>query len=172
MLRYTSYLLVAAIGMWIWITPALGITAERSQTCKDLLFLVEQSRTQFTAIRIAPEGDAAQSTNFNLPKADTCSLRDDVEKTSYRCVWRHDFDDPSANTQFEQMLADVRNCIGDTSSEHQDVPVNHPDSFTSTYFDFGHGIVSVGLKKKRALMATLISVRFDGAKSAPGVAPD
>jgi hypothetical protein len=127
------------------------------------IYLIEQSRSQFVAIRGDTGSDFGDyDATFVLPDAWYCVILEDVEKGSYRCVWKYPHGDERAHKTFQRFVKEMRNCIGHIAEERTDQPVNHPDFYASYYYQLPGGEASVTLKNKSKLMSTLVSIGIDG----------
>ena len=155
---------VAAAGITastIAVTPTM---ADEPALCPDLLYLIAQSTSGFDAQRGAMRGDlGGHDANHILAGAEACTVVDDAEKASYRCVWRYPLGNQQALDTFQRFTAEVRACLGDAAVERTDRSVSHPDFYASAYFELASGAVSVNLKNKSQQMSTLVSIRIDGA---------
>ncbi len=103
---------------------------------------------------------------FVLPDAWYCAIFEDVEKTSYQCVWKYPRGDERAHETFQRFVKKMRNCIGNIAEERADQSVNHPDFYASYYYRLPGSAASVNLKNKSKLMSTLVSIRIDGLTKA------
>ncbi len=62
----------------------LNATSEEPTPCSDILYLIEQSKSQFVAIRGDTGSDFGDyDATFVLPDAWFCAIFEDVEKKSY-----------------------------------------------------------------------------------------
>ncbi len=153
---------VAAAAVFSTIT-FLNAASEEPTLCSHILYLIEQSRSQFVAIRGDTGSDFGDyDATFVLPDAWYCVILEDVEKRSYRCVWKYPHGDERAHKTFQRFVKEMRNCIGNIAEERTDQPVNHPDFYASYYYQLMGGEASVTLKDKSKLMSTLVSIRIDG----------
>lgn len=131
--------------------------------CPDLRYLIEQSGARFSAVR----GDRASEiggtdATLVLPGAWYCVVVEDVEKSSYRCVWKYPLGDEQAHKKFRGLVKEMRSCIGEIAEERTDQPVNHPDIYASQFYELPGARASVSLKNKSNLTSTLVSIRIDG----------
>ncbi|MGI9433773.1 MAG: hypothetical protein ACR2Q4_02905 [Geminicoccaceae bacterium] len=145
----------------------LSAASQEPGPCTDIHDLIEQSGSQFEAIRGAADRTSrGQEATFVLPDASSCMILDDPEKSSYRCVWKYPYGDEQAHQAFQRHLNDMRNCIGHMAEETTDQSVNHPDFYASYYFQLQGSAASVNLKNKAKLGSTLVSIRIDGLAQA------
>ncbi len=161
--QWAPQILSAAAAAVFSTMTFLNAASEEPTLCSDILYLIEQSRSQFLAIR----GDAGSEfgdydTTFVLPDAWYCVILEDVEKSSYQCTWKYLHGDERAQKTFQRFVKEMRNCIGNIAEERTDQPVNHPDFYASYYYQLPGGEASVTLKNKSKLMSTLVSIRIDG----------
>jgi hypothetical protein len=153
---------VAAAAVFSTIT-FLNAASDEPDPCSDLLYLIEQSKSQFVDIRGGTAGDFGDyDATFALPDAWYCAIFEDAEKGSYRCVWKYPLGDERAHKTFQRFADEMRSCIGDIAEERTDQSVNHPDFYASYYYQLADGAASVNLKNKAKLMSTLVSIRIDG----------
>ena len=153
---------VAAVSILSTITFLNAASAE-STLCSKLLYLIEQSKTQFLAIRRGTSSKlGGYDSTFVLPEAWNCAIFEDVEKASYQCAWKYPRGDQRAHETFQRFVKEMRSCIGDIAEERIDKPVNHPDFFASYYYQLPDGEASVTLKNKSKLMSTLVFIGIDG----------
>jgi hypothetical protein len=145
----------------------LNAASEEPVQCAVILYLIEQSRSQFSAIQGDTGSDFGDyDTTFVLPDAWYCVIHEDVEKRSYQCAWKHPYGDERAHKTFERLVKEMRNCIGNIAEERRDQPVNHPDFYASYYYRLPGGEARVTLKNKSELGSTLVSIVIDGFKKA------
>ena len=161
--QWTPQILSVAAAAAFSVITFLNAASEEPTLCSDILYLIEQSRSQFLAIR----GDAGSDfgdydTTFVLPDAWYCVILEDVEKRSYQCTWKYPLGDERAQKTFQRFVKEMRNCIGNIAEERTDQPVNHPDFYASYYYQLMGGEASVTLKDKNKLMSTLVSIGIDG----------
>ncbi len=157
---------VAAAAVFSTIT-FLNAASEEPTLCSDILYLIEQSRSQFLAIRGDSGSDFGDyDTTFVLPDAWYCVILEDVAKRSYQCTWKYPYGDERAHKTFQRFVKEMRNCIGNIAEERRDQPVNHPDFYASYYYQLPRGEARVTLKNKSKLMSTLVSIVIDGFKKA------
>lgn len=159
----TRRLLSVAAAAVLSIITLSSAAAEEATLCSDILYLIEQSRSQFLAVR----GDAGSDfgdydTTLVLRDAWYCAILEDAEKTTYRCTWKYPQGDERAQYAFQQLAKEMRHCIGHLAEERTDQPVNHPDFYAAHYYQLPGGAASVSLKNKAKLMSTLVSIRIDG----------
>ena len=148
--------IVSTIAFW-------NAAAEEPSPCAHILCLIEQSRTQFVAIRGDTGSDFGDyDATFVLPDAWYCVILEDVDKRSYRCVWKYPLGDKRAHETFKRFVKEMRSCIGKIAEERTEQPVNHPDIYAATYYQPPGSAASVYLKNNSKLMSTLISIRIDG----------
>jgi hypothetical protein len=122
---------VAAAAVFSTIT-FLNAASEERTPCSDILYLIEQSRSQFVAIRGDTGGDLRDyDATFVLPDAWYCAIFEDVQKGSYRCVWKYPHGDERAHKTFQRFAEEMRSCIGPIAEERTDQSVNHPDFYSS-----------------------------------------
>lgn len=161
--QWTPRILSAAAAAVFSTITFMNAASEEPTLCSDILYLIEQSSSQFLAIRGDTGSDFGDyDTTFVLPDAWYCAIFDDVEKRSYRCVWKYPLGDEQAHKTFQRFVKEMRNCIGNIAEERTDQPVNHPDFYASYYYQLPGGGASVSLKNKSKLMSTLVSIRMDG----------
>lgn len=145
------------------VITSLNAASEEPTLCSDILYLIEQSRSQFVAIQGDTGSDFGDyDTTFVLPDAWYCVILEDVEKRSYKCTWKYPYGDQQAHNTFQRLAKEMRNCIGDVADERTDQPVNHPDFYASYYYQLPDGEARVTLKDKGKLMSTLVSIVIDG----------
>jgi hypothetical protein len=143
--------------------PFLNAASEEPALCSDILYLIEQSRSQFVAIRGDTGSDfGGYDATFVLPDAWYCVILEDAEKGSYQCTWKYPLGDERAHQTYQRFIEEMRNCIGHMAEERVDRPVNHPDFYASYYYRLPGGEASVALKNKSKLMSTLVSIGIDG----------
>ena len=160
--RTPKILSVAAAAVFSAIT-FLNAASDEPTLCSDILYLIEQSRSQFVEIRGDTAGDFGDyDATFVLPDAWYCAIFEDAEKRSYRCVWKYPHGDERAHKTFQRFADEMRSCIGNMAEERRDQSVNHPDFYASYYYQLAGGAASVNLKNKAKLMSTLVSIRIDG----------
>ena len=149
-----SAILLAFLAFNQWFT--------KPDLCSDILYLIEQSKSDFLAIRtdISTNARTVES-SFFLPDTEDCTVFEDAAKSSYQCTWYFPLGDIEADAKFEMLATDIRTCIGDIAEEQLDQPVNHPDIYRSSYFLLPQGQLSLSLKNKSAFSSTLISIRMD-----------
>lgn len=163
MRRWIPKTLCLAAAVLFPLLPFSNAVSQQLIGCSDIRYLIEQSRSQFVEIRGSSGGDFGDyDATFVLPDAWFCLILEDVEKWSYRCVWKYPHGDAQANTTFQRFVREMRNCIGTIAEERADQSVNHPDFYASSYFRLSGGAASVSLKNKAKLMSTLVSIRIDG----------
>lgn len=144
----------------------LNMSSADSTLCSSILFLVEQSKTQFLEIRGGTGSKVGEyDSTFVLPEAWHCGILEDVEKTSYQCTWKYPLGDQRAHETYQRFVKQMRSCIGSIAEERIDKPVNHPDLFKSHYYQLPNGEASVALKNKSKQMSTLVSIGVDGFTS-------
>jgi len=137
--------------------------SEEPFLCSDILYLIEQSKSQFSAIQGDTESEfGGTDATLVLPGAWSCVILEDVEKRSYRCVWKYPQGDEQAHKTYQRFVEEMRSCIGNIAEERTDQSVNHPDFYASHYYQLPGGAASVTLKNKTQLMSTLVSIRIDG----------
>ena len=153
---------VAAAAVFSTIT-VLNAASQEPIPCSDILYLIEQSKTQFLAIRgSAGNEQGGYETTFVLSGAWFCVILEDAEKGSYQCTWKHPHGDERAQQQFLGFVKEMRSCIGHFAEERKDQSVNHPDFYASYFYRLPGGEASVTLKNKSKLMSTLVSIGIDG----------
>ncbi len=161
--QWTLQILSVAVAAVFSSITFLNAASEEPTLCSDILYLIEQSRSQFVAIRGDTSSDFGDyDATFVLPDAAYCVILEDVEKMSYRCVWKYPHGDERAQKTFQRFVKEMRNCIGNIAEERTDQSVNHPDFYASYYYQLPGGAASVNLKNKSKLMSTLVSIRIDG----------
>jgi hypothetical protein len=139
-----------------------GVAEERT-LCADILYLVEQSRSQFSEIRGNTGSDFGDyDATLVLTDAWYCVLLEDVEKASYKCTWKYPLGDKRAHETFQRLAGEMKNCIGHMADERTDQPVNHPDFYASYYYQLPGSEARVTLKNKAKLRSTLVSIVVDG----------
>lgn len=142
-----------------------GVFAE-STLCSNILYLIEQSKTGFAAIRRpAIAASATNDTSFLLRDASHCGISEDAEKTAYQCTWTHPRGEQGADQRFQQLVEEMRRCIGESSEERVDRAVNHPDFYASHVYRFRGGEASIALKNKSEPWVSLVSVGIDRFKT-------
>lgn len=157
--RLLSIVAAAALS----ITALANTAAQEATLCPDILYLIEQSRSKFLAVRGDADSDFGDyDTTLVLRDAWYCAILEDAEKTTYRCTWKYPQGDERAQYAFQQLAKEMRHCIGHLAEERTDRPVNHPDFYAAHYYQLPGGAVSVSLKNKAKLMSTLVSIRIDG----------
>lgn len=145
------------------VTVCNAAASEDSALCPDLLYLIEQSESEFSAIREDTKSEfGGYDAALVLSGASYCAILEDAEKTSYRCVWTYPQGDEQAHTTFQRLATEMRACIGTRAEEQTDQSVNHPDFYASHYYDLPEARASVALKDKSNLRSTLVSIRIDG----------
>jgi len=156
--------ILSAVAAAVFSTIAfMNAASEEPTLCSDILYLIEQSNSQFSAIQGDTGSDFGDyDTTLVLPDTWYCAIFDDVEKRSYRCVWKYPLGDKRAHKTFQRFVKEMRSCIGNIAEEHTDQPVNHPDFYASYHYQLPGGGASVSLKNKSKLMSTLVSIRVDG----------
>ncbi len=103
----------------------LNAASEEPTLCSNILYLIEQSRSQFVAIRGDTGSDFGDyDATFVLPDAWYCVILEDVEKRSYRCVWKYPHGDERAHKTFQRFVKEMRNCIGNIAEERTDQSIN------------------------------------------------
>jgi hypothetical protein len=148
-------------------TTFMNAASEELTLCTDILYLIAQSGSQFSAIRGDTGSDFGDyDTTFVLPDASYCVIHEDVEKRSYHCTWKYPYGDERAHKTFQRLVKEMRSCIGNIAEERTDQPVNHPDFYASYYYQLPGGEARVTLKNKGKLMSTLVSIVIDGSKNA------
>ena len=153
---------VAAAAVFSTI-PFFNAESEEPTLCPDILYLIEQSGSQFSAIRGDRASDSGDyHTTFVLPDASSCVILGDAEKSSYQCTWKYPQGDERAHGTFKGLVREMRNCVGNIAEERKDQPVNHPDFYAAYTFQLPGSEASVSLKNKSKLMRTLVSIRIDG----------
>ena len=161
--QWTPHILSIVAAIVFSITTCLNAAAEKPTLCSDILYLIEQSRSRFLAIRGNTRSDFGDyDTTFVLPDAWYCVLLEDVEKRSYKCTWKYPHGDEQAHKTFQQFVKEMRNCIGNVAEERTDQPVNHPDFYAAHYYQLPGSEARVTLKNKSKLMSTLVSIVIDG----------
>ncbi len=161
--RWASRPLILAAAVLLPILPFSNASSQQLTDCSDIRYLIDQSRSRFVEIRGSADSDYGDyDTTFVLPDAWYCVILEDVEKWSYRCVWKYPRGDTHADTTFQHFVEEMRSCIGSISEEHTDQSVNHPDFYASSYFQLPDSTASVSIKNKSKLMSTLVSIRIDG----------
>ena len=154
---------------FIMALPFLSMTSvdassNQPPTCEDVRYLIEQSKSQFAAIRGGSDHQfGGFETTFTLPDVWYCGILEDVEKWSYRCVWKYPLGDEQARTAYQDLSTAMKACIGDIAEEQVDQTVNHPDIYQSRYYQLPKGALNINLKNKADLESTLVSMRIDGA---------
>ena len=160
--RLAPQVLSLAIAALVSAVP-LAKAANASSLCPDILYLIEQSKSRFSALRGNTGSEFGDyDATFVLPGAWYCVVLEGKEKASYRCAWKYPLGDERARTAFQRFAKEMRNCIGDMAEERTDRPVNHPDIYASHYYVLPGGEASVALKNKSALSSTLVSIGIDG----------
>ncbi len=161
--RRTPRILSATVAAVFFLITFLSSASEKSTLCSDILYLIEQSRSQFLAIQGDTSGDFGDyESTFVLPDARYCVILEDVEKKSYKCTWKYPHGDERAHKAFQRFAKEMRNCIGNSAEERTDQPINHPDFYTAYYYQLAGGEARVTLKNKGKLMSTLVSIVIDG----------
>ena len=161
--RWVPQILSATVAAVFSICTSLNAASEEPTLCSDILYLIEQSRSQFFAIRGDTGSDSGDyDTTFVLPSAWYCVILEDVEKRSYKCTWKFSYGDEQAHKTFQRFTKEMRNCIGNIADERTDQPVNHPDFYASYYYQLPGSEARVTLKNKSKLMSTLVSIVIDG----------
>ena len=164
--RWTPQIFRAAAALILSTIPFLNAASAESTLCPDIVYLIEQSRTQFVAIRKGTNSKVGEyDSTFLLPGAWYCAIFEDAEKASYQCTWKYPHGDQRARKAFQRFVKEMRSCIGNIAEERIDKPVNHPDSFLSYYYQLPDGEASVALKNKSKLMSTLVSIGIDGFRT-------
>ena len=111
------------------------VVSEDLTFCEATLYLIEQSETHFESIREEANSDhGGFEAAFTLPEADYCTILPDAEKTSYQCSWVYPLGAETAATKYQSLLEETRLCLGNIATEKADQPVNHPDTYLSSYF--------------------------------------
>lgn len=152
-----------AAAVVLVVVTCLHAASEERNLCADILYLIEQSRSQFSAIRGETDSDSGgYDTTFILTDAWHCLIHEDVKKSSYRCTWKFPYGDDQAHATFHRFAEEMRSCIGNMAEEREDQLVNHPDYYASYYYHLPGSEASVSLKNKGKLMSTLVSIRVDG----------
>lgn len=140
-----------------------NVASQEPSLCPDIHYLIEQSRSRFATLRGDVAGDSGgYNATFVLPGAWSCTILDDAEKSSYRCVWKYSLGEEQAHQAFQRLLKEMRSCIGNMAGETTDQSVNHPDFYASYYYRLPDSAASVNLKNKAKLGSTLVSIRIDG----------
>ena len=161
--NWTPRLLSVAVAAVFSIINFLNAASEETTLCSDMLYLIEQSRSQFLAVRGDTGSDFGDyDGTFVLPDAWHCVILEDVEKSTYKCTWKYPHGDERAHKTFQRFAKEMRNCIGHIAEERTDQSVNHPDFYASYYYRLPGGAASVSLKNKAKLKSTLVSIRIDG----------
>jgi len=142
---------------------SLSVASEEPSLCADILYLIEQSRVQFSAIQGDTGSDFGDyDATLVLPDARYCVILEDAEKKTYKCTWKYPHGDERAHETFERFAGEMRSCIGNMAKERTDQAVNHPDFYAAYYYQLPGSAASVSLKNKSNLMSTLVSIRIDG----------
>jgi hypothetical protein len=114
------------------VTVCNAAASEDSALCPDLLYLIEQSESEFSAIREDTKSEfGGYDAALVLSGASYCTILEDAEKASYRCVWTYPRGDEQAHTTFQRLATEMRACIGTRAEEQTDQSVNHPDFYAS-----------------------------------------
>ena len=160
--RTRQILSVATAALLSIVTVSGPAESEDPALCPDLLYVIEQSESRFTAIREDTKSEfGGSNAALVLPGASYCAILEDVEKTSYRCAWTYPQGDERAHATFQRLANVMRACIGDMAEEQTDRSVNHPDFYASHYYQLPDSRASVNIKDKAALRSTLVSIRID-----------
>ena len=92
------HILSLASAAVIAIVTCLNAVSEEPTLCSDILYLIEQSKSHFLAIRgDTPSDFGDYNATFVLSGAWHCVIREDVEKSSYRCTWKYPHGDEHAH---------------------------------------------------------------------------
>ncbi len=111
--QWTPQILSAAAAAVFSTITFLNAASEEPTLCSDILYLIEQSRSQFVAIRGDTSSDFGDyDATFVLPDAAYCVILEDVEKSSYQCTWKYPHGDERAQKTFQRFVNEMRNCIG------------------------------------------------------------
>lgn len=154
---------VVAAALLSTVTVCNAAASEDPALCPDLLYLIEQSGSEFSAIQADTKSEfGGYDAALVLSGASYCAILEDVEKTSYRCVWKYPQGDEQAQETFQRFAKEMRACIGNMAEERTDRSVNHPDFYASRYYQLPDGRASVNIKDKSNLKSTLVSIRIDG----------
>ena len=153
----------AAIAVACSTAVVSSAASEEPALCADILYLIEQSRSQFLAIRGASGSEhGGHEATFALPEASYCVVLHDAEKGSYQCTWTHALGDKRAHDKFQRLVGGMGACLADIAGERKDQPVNHPDSYAAYAYRYPGGEARVSLKTKSQLVSTLVSIGLDG----------
>ena len=154
---------LVAAALLSTVTVCNAAASEDSALCPDLLYLIEQSESEFSSIREDTKSEfGGYDAALVLSGASYCTFLEDAEKTSYRCVWTYSQGNEQAHETFQRLAKEMRACIGTRAEEQTDQSVNHPDFYASRYYQLPSGRASVNIKDKTALRSTLVSIRIDG----------
>ena len=163
----TPKLLPLTAAVVLSITTLASTASDKPAFCTDVLYLIEQSRSQFLAVRGNANSDKGDyDATFVLPEAQHCAIIEDAKKSTYTCTWKYPIGDKQARQTYHRFVEEMRDCIGHMAKESTDEAVNHPDYYASHYYEYPGGASNVSLKNKNNLMSTLIAVRIDGFRDA------
>ena len=157
-IKFSFLLFGIVLGLF---TP-FNVESDKNDFCTDLIYLMEQSESQFSEIKDQErDGNKLQ---LIFADAEDCRFSLGLNSSSYQCFWKYDLGSEQAVTQLELLRKETKKCIGHLYAEESDDSVNHPDFYLAYFYVFPNGQVNIALKDKSVTMNTYVSVRVDALK--------
>ena len=150
------------------VVVALLVTGD-GRRCSDIVRLLDESSTQFTAIQGEITDDAAGewSTSYSIDQSAECSIIVDVETALYLCEWEYSAASGDGAARYAAEVTRVAACL-DPVQGREDSTVSHPDQWISTRFAIAGGDVSVSRKNKNERSAVVVTIGVDASLSTSG----
>jgi hypothetical protein len=158
--RITSQ--IVAIGVVVGSVLAGGLLSAAELSCTELNKLLGHSRSDFAAIRQSSiNKNKGVETSLQLPGADHCTIDDNAEKPSYRCVWQFPIGAQQATVKFQDLVALADDCLINQAEKTKDQSVNHPDTYLAHIYRLSDAELRITFKHKSELRKTLVSLNLD-----------
>lgn len=156
-----AVLLVASI---VVLLATIG-GAQARDLCASIVYLIDQSRSQFAEIMEKPNGGAGDhDVTLTLAGASYCLVTKRSRSSFYHCGWEFPYRAKHGYDRFDAFVRGVNACIGQRATLHSDQSVNHPDYYALRRYETEQAEVSVSVKDKSALSRTFVFIRVQGGK--------
>ncbi len=142
---------------WLLVSAGSAAAAGLEPQCKDLEILMSKARQQ-----LARNGEESGGSAGSLPLgADSCATAlGETGSRIYYCNWGFPFRAGKARQLFEDLDAQITDCLENRPEASQDLPVNHPDFYLLRTYHLNDVEISISVKDKSALQKSLVFIRF------------
>jgi hypothetical protein len=137
---------VAPLILCAWVSGSAPSFA--ADFCSDLDTMAQQVRQGTPADPIRMAGASA------------CQTALQPEGPAFFCFWSFALRDERAPAFQAQLARNIETCGGVPVTGNSEIPVNHPDSYSTSRFDLKDLRASIALKDKAGLRKTLVFLRL------------